>query len=63
MVQKAHSEKVVVLKNSSLKSECFVKEGLNFKERLDLSVKFMNGQNEIQTCWTEIINDKKEQIF
>ena len=54
---------MVVLKNSSLKSELFIKEGLNFKEKIDLGVKFMNGQNEIQTCWTEIINDEKEQIF
>ena len=66
--QKFCSTKGSFLKSGCLKklipkSELFVKEGLNFKERIDLSVKFMNSQNEIQTCWTEIINDKKEQIF
>ena len=42
-------------KGSSLKSDCglFVKEGLNFKERVDLTVKFINNQNGI----------KKDQTF
>ena len=37
---------------STLKSGCglFVKEGLNFNERIDLSVKFINDQNEFQSC-------------
>ena len=50
MLQKAHPLKVVVDS---------VKEGLHFKERINLSVKFINDQNEFQSCWTEIINDKK----
>ena len=47
-------------KGSSLKSGCglFFKEDLNFKEIIDLSVKFINYQNEFQSCWIETINDK-----
>ena len=54
-------QKLCGTKGSSLKSGCrlFVKEDLNFKERIDLSVKFINDQNEFQSCWIEIINDKK----
>ena len=49
-------------KCSSLKSGCgcFVKEGLNFKERIDLSFKFINDQNEFQSCWIEMT---KETIY
>ena len=52
-------------KGSSLKSGCgfFVKEGVNFKERIDLSVKFINYQNEFQSCWIEISMIKKDHIF
>ena len=54
-------QKICGAKGSPLKSGCAlsVKEGLNFKERIDLSVKFINDQNEFQSCWIEIINDKK----
>ena len=49
-------------KGSLLKSGfgLFFKEDLNFKEILDLSVKFINDQNEFQSCWIEIFNDKKD---
>ena len=52
-------------KGSSLESGCgfFVIKGLNFKERIDLKVKFTNDQNEFQSCWIVISNDKKDQIF
>ena len=55
-------QKLCGTKCSSLKSGCgcFVKEGLNFKERIDLSVKFINDQNEFQSCWIEMI---KETIY
>ena len=58
-------QKFCVTEGSSLKSGfgLFVKEGLNFKERVDLSVKFINDQSEFQSCWIEIINEKKDQIF
>ena len=54
-----------VTKGSSLKSGCglFVKEGLHFKERINLSVKLINDQNECQSCWIEIINDKKKTKY
>ena len=54
-----------VTKDSSLKSGCglFVKEGLHFKERIDLSVKSINDQNKFQSCWIEIINDKKKTKY
>ena len=50
-------QKLCGTKCSSLKSGCgcFVKEGLNFKERIDLSFKFINDQNEFQSCWIEMI--------
>ena len=55
-------QKLCGTKCSSLKSGCgcFVKEGLNFKERIDLRVKFINDQNEFQSCWIEMI---KETIY
>ena len=35
----------------------FVKEGLRFQHRQDLSLSFKDNENEFQSCWIETIND------
>ncbi|XP_057292368.1 uncharacterized protein LOC130618404 [Hydractinia symbiolongicarpus] len=50
---------------NSLKGGCgmYIKENIKFKERNDLSVSFIDENNEYQSKWIKIINNKSANIL
>ena len=44
---------------TSIKCGCgfFVKEGLRFQHRQDLSLSFKDNEIEFRSCWIELVND------
>ena len=46
---------------TTTKSGCrfYVKKGLKFKSRQDLDLTYHDDENEFQSCWNEILNEKE----
>ena len=50
---------------TTTKSGCgfYVKKGLKFKSRKDLDLIYHDGENEFQSYWIEILNEKEPNII